>query len=239
MKKNRLFGLMGLLVLLNACKSKDVTPIPAVAVSGTFSFESGLEGWQAGFADYSEQAGVGIYELQASHSLVPSNLIPRTHAFLISGTNRSDDLFMFLKKQFTGLQPNQTYQLTFELILASQYPQNALGVGGSPGGSVYLKAGASQVEPKPVLHGDGNWWMNIDKNNQSQSGQDMQVLGTIGIEGNRFIYERITRSNQANPMRVQADATGKLWLIVGTDSAFEGPTALYYDEIRVHFQPVQ
>lgn len=229
---------MGLLVLLNACKSEEVAP--AVAVSSTYTFESGLEGWQAGFADYPQAAREEDYTMQAVHSLVPPNLSPRTYSIRISGTNRSDDLFMFLKKQFAGLRPHQTYQLSFEIILASQYPQNAVGVGGSPGGSVTLKAGASQVEPLPVLAQADNWWrMNIDKSNQSQSGRDMQVLGTIGIAGSAFVYERITRSNQANPIRVQADEAGKLWLIVGTDSGFESTTTVYYDEIRVHFQPVQ
>ncbi|MBD2766364.1 hypothetical protein IC235_00485 [Hymenobacter sp. BT664] len=236
MKKNRWVPMMGLLALFNACKSKDVAP--AIAISGDFTFESGLEGWQAGFADYPE-ASREQYELQATHSLVPANLSPRTYSFRISGTNHSDDLFMFLKKQFSGLQPNQTYQLTFDLILASQYPQHSIGVGGSPGGSVYLKAGASQVEPNPVLNGQGFWLMNIDKSNQSQPGRDMQMLGTVGIEANDFVYERITRTNRANPMRVTADGAGKLWLIVGTDSGFEANTTLYYDEIKVHFQPVE
>jgi hypothetical protein len=238
MKKSKMFYLMGLLVLLNACKSENTAP--AVAVSGNYTFESGLEGWQAGFADYPHESADEHYELQAAHSLVPSNLSPGTNSFRISGTNRSDDLFMFLKKQFTGLQPNQTYQLTFELILASSYPESSIGVGGSPGGSVALKAGASQMEPSRVVDRVDNWWrMNIDKGNQGNPGRDMQVLGTIGIEGNAFVYERITRSNQANPMRVKADEAGKLWLVVGTDSGYESTTTLYYDEIKVNFQPVQ
>ncbi|HEX8349178.1 MAG TPA: hypothetical protein VF598_04390 [Hymenobacter sp.] len=238
MKKIKLASMMGLLVLFGACKSEDVAPTGAVPVTSNFTFESGLEGWQAGFADYPE-ASREIYDLQAAHELVPANLNPRTYSIRISGTNRSDDLFMFVKKQVTGLRPNQTYQLTFDLTLASKYPQGSVGVGGSPGGSVALKAGASQVEPNPVLNGQGFWLMNIDKSNQSQPGRDMQVLGTIGIEGNAFVYERITRSNRATPMRVTADATGKLWLIVGTDSGFEGLTTLYYDEIKAQFQPVE
>jgi hypothetical protein len=238
MKKGKVFSMVGLLVLLHACKSENATP--AIAVSGNYTFESGLEGWKAGFADYPDGSSDEYYELQAAHSIVPSNLSPITNSFHISGTNRSDDLFMFLKKHFTGLQPNQTYQLTFELILASKYPESSLGVGGSPGGSVVLKAGASQVEPNRVVDRVDNWWrMNIDKGNQANPGRDMLVLGTIGIEGNAFVYERITRSNQASPMRVKADEAGKLWLIVGTDSGYESTTTLYYDEIKVNFKPVQ
>lgn len=230
--------MMGLLVLFSACKSEDVDIAPIAAVTSNFTFESDLEGWQAGFADYPE-ASRELYGLQAAHELVPANLSPRTYSVRISGTNRSDDLFMFVKKQVSGLQPNQTYQLTFDLTLASQYPQGSVGAGGSPGGSVALKAGASPVEPNPVLNGQGFWSMNIDKGTQSIAGRDMQVLGTIGIEGDAFVYQRIARTNRATPMRVTADATGKLWLIVGTDSGFEGITTLYYDEIKAQFEPVK
>lgn len=226
--------MMGLLVLLNACKSKEV--IPPVPVSSSYTFESGLEGWQAGFADYMPAQEESM-ELQAARSLVPDNLSPRSYSVLLSGDNHSDDLFMFLKKQFTGLQPNQTYQLTYELIMVSQYPQNSVGAGGSPGASVAVKAGASQVEPARVLN-EGHWRMNIDQGGQGNPGRDMQVLGTMGIAGDAFVNTRITRTNQATPMRVQADATGKLWLIVGTDSGFEGHNVVYYDEIKVNFQPV-
>jgi hypothetical protein len=37
---------------------------------------------------------------------------------------------------------------------------------------------------------------------------------------------------------VAANAAGELWLLVGTDSSFEGPTGLYYQEIEVELVPV-
>jgi hypothetical protein len=36
----------------------------------------------------------------------------------------------------------------------------------------------------------------------------------------------------------QADAEGNLWLLVGTDSGFEGLTALYFQQIDVRLTPV-
>ena len=35
----------------------------------------------------------------------------------------------------------------------------------------------------------------------------------------------------------KADDDGTLWLILGTDSGFEGLTTLYYDEITVVLEP--
>ena len=117
MRTNLLFSLMGLVGLLQACKSEDAAP--AVPVSGSYTFESDREGWQAGYADYRPGQEESI-AWQYAHSSVPENLSPRTYSVFMSGNNRSDDLFMFLKKQFTGLQPHQTYQLTFELIIVSK-----------------------------------------------------------------------------------------------------------------------
>jgi hypothetical protein len=37
---------------------------------------------------------------------------------------------------------------------------------------------------------------------------------------------------------VNANASGELWLLVGTDSGFEGTTALYYQRIDVRLVPV-
>ena len=116
--------------------------------------------------------------------------------------------------------------------LASKYPEESVGIGGSPGASVYLKAGGSAIEPMPVEEGD-DIRMNIDKGNQSQGGQDMVVLGNIGIPGNEFEYQLIQRDNRQNPVHIKTDSNGSMWLVVGTDSGFEGTTTLYYNTVEV------
>ncbi len=78
--------------------------------------------------------------------------------------------------------------------------------------------------------------MNIDKGNQSQGGADMLVLSTIGIPGNDFTYQIIRRNNLNQPLNVNSDASGNLWVIIGTDSGFEGTTTLYYNAIEVRLQ---
>ena len=42
-----------------------------------------------------------------------------------------------------------------------------------------------------------------------------------------------TVDSAGKPIRATADAAGRLWLLVGTDSGFEGTTRLYYKTIRV------
>jgi hypothetical protein len=40
-----------------------------------------------------------------------------------------------------------------------------------------------------------------------------------------------------DPSVVITDDNGSVWLIVGTDSGFEGTTRLFYTEIEAHFSP--
>lgn len=65
-------------------------------------------------------------------------------------------------------------------------------------------------------------------------GQDAVLLGTIGIEGNVFKYQIIKRTNQNSPFTATTNAQGELWVLVGTDSGFEGFTKLYYTKINVN-----
>lgn len=223
---------------LYACEwAEDDTSKPGI--EHHYDFDEDMEGWVGDFADLPED-GQEIYDLEISHSPLPEEIEPSSGSIKVQGHNRSDDLFMFLKKQITGLSPSTTYQITFDIELASQYPEAAPGAGGSPGGSVYLKAGATAEEPLPVAEDNSRvpfLRMNIDKGNQSQEGADMFNIGTVGIENEEYRYELIQRENSDRPFSATTDADGNLWLVVGTDSGFEGLTVLYYNSIKVRLEP--
>lgn len=235
---NKLIVLWGgaamIAALLPACQEPECGCLEPVTES-TFTFNSGAEGWKSGFADYP----VGedeFYELDANVSNLPAPLDETEKGLMISGNNHSDDLFMFIAHPFTGLAPKATYQVLIEVEVASNAPQNSVGIGGSPGSSVYLKAGAYTAEPKAIQEGE-HWVMNLDKGNQSQGGAHMQVLGTIGTDLEEFTYAKVDLDNRNQPFSVQTNERGELWVIIGTDSGFEGTTTLYYDRIRVKFLP--
>lgn len=198
----------------------------------SYSFEQGAEGWEGGMADFPEDWDRDRLEFVFAHESLPAEVSENGMALKLSGRNLSDDLFLFTKKQISGLRPNHTYNATFEVELTSKYPEESFGIGGSPGASVYLKAGGAPVEPVPVEEGD-DIRINIDKGNQAQSGKDMVVLGNIGIPGSEEKYQLIRRDNLQNPVPITTDDRGNLWLIVGTDSGFEGTTTVYYNTIKV------
>ena len=211
---------------------EDETPKPS-QIDLNFDFEQNMEDWLGGFADLPAE-GQDIYELEISHSALPEETNEQGNSIRIQGHNRSDDLFMFIKKHIHGLEPNTRYQIIFEVELASQYPETSMGIGGSPGGSVFLKVGATTTEPTVVLDVSNQFLqMNIDKGNQIEEGDDMINIGTIGIEGEEFKYQLIQRNNVERPFEVTTDSDGGFWAMVGTDSGFEGLTVLYYNEIRL------
>jgi hypothetical protein len=223
------------LVFCNGCNVPE-QEVTVFSISFPFSELDSDKGWTGDFADYPEADSV-TYGLYYHHDLLPDNLNTNgeTHGLHISGNNGSDDLFMFIKKKISGLRPNKTYELLFNVKFASKEPTGAAGIGGAPGESVYLKAGASIVEPLKTLQ-TGMYRMNIDKGNQAEEGSDMINLGHIGVNSTTTAFTIITRTNSSsNSFTVTTSDTGELWLVIGTDSGFEGTTTLYYTQIDVLF----
>jgi len=194
-----------------------------------FEFETSTEGWVYGFADY-PVGEENFYELSFEHTSLPKPLDTSIKALKQSGNNHSDDLFMFIKRKFTNLKPNHKYQIEFDIEIATDAADNSVGVGGSPGSSVSIKAGASLIEPNKVVV-ENLYRMNIDKSNQNQSGKDMVVIGDFSNGLDEFIYN--LKSLKSDTFSITTDEKGEFWLIIGTDSGFEATTTIYYNSISI------
>jgi hypothetical protein len=213
-----------------------------------FTFDTDLEEWQPGFADYpigagdsGQQAIDEFFELASGHAFLPQPLDTADGAARLSGNNHSDDLFMFLKRRIDGLAPETTYELELRIEIATNAPSGCFGVGGSPGESVIIKGGAVAAEPIRVADAmGGNWIMNIDKGDQSNGGVDALALGDFAnsksCDAGDFSYELKTLTNVGQTgFFVTTGMQGEAWLIVGTDSGFEGTTSIFYTEIEATF----
>jgi hypothetical protein len=86
---------------------------------------------------------------------------------------------MYLKTRVSGLEPSAPYQVSFIVEFATDVPTGCGGAGGSPGESVYVKAGASSVEPSSSVDQLGWLRMNIDKGNQANGGASAVVIGNV------------------------------------------------------------
>jgi hypothetical protein len=199
----------------------------------TYDFISGYDGWTGDFADYPPADSI-LYQLEYTRTTLPAPLNTSKYALKIAGSNRSDDLFMFIKRKITGLIPNTTYQLQVQVDFASNVPTNAVGIGGAPGEAVRMKVGATIAEPNKTIIGS-DYRMNIDKGNQSIPGVDMDTIGHIGVSDTTTKFTLINRNNTARLFTITTDSNGEVWVCIGTDSGFEGRTTLYYNKITLTF----
>lgn len=199
-------------------------------VTLTYDFISNRQNWEGDFTDY-PNGEEDFYEFLFEYSTLPDPLNTSKRALKQSGNNHSDDLFMFIKTKIKGLKINTSYDANFHIEIATNVPKNSLGVGGSPGESVYIKAGLTNREPKKILI-NNYYELNIDKGPQSNSGKDMVVIGDFSNESDSNLYKlKALKSNI--PFQAMSDSNGELWLIIGVDSGFESTTTIYYNKIQV------
>ncbi len=112
---------------------------------------------------------------------------------------------------------------------------------GAPGESVVLKAGASSSEPMSILNSSGYRRMNVNIGDHIQGGSAASMVSNIAngqpCDTSSRRYVTLQRTHQ-HTTEVTATSNGELWLLVGTDSGFEGLTTLYYQRIEVQLAPV-
>ena len=211
---------------------------PADVRSFAVDFRDGPQGFVADFADL-PATDTGFYELMSGFGPLPSPLGPE-QALFVSGRNHSADLFMFFKGQVGGLAPGARYNAAVSVEIATDTPSGCAGIGGAPGESVSVKAGVSGVEPLPVV--EGNYLrMNIDTGNQSRGGGQAVVLGDVANSRpceQPPRWERKSFPARSVPEPVTASPDGRVWLLFGTDSGFEGRTQIYFTQATVTLTPI-
>ena len=132
--------------LLLGCKKTENNK-PANQNSFTDNFTTGTDSWVGDFTDYpNDPLSLPDYQLVFTHTTLPLPLNTADGALMQSGINRSDDLFMFIKKKVTGLVAGKSYSVDMKIDFATNAGSNMVGVGGAPGEGVTIKAGAASVE---------------------------------------------------------------------------------------------
>ena len=214
---------------------------PGLLVERSF-FEQGDEGWIAEFADYPEGLEDSMKLDSNPSSLFISDNIGNISALKQSGHATNSDLFMFVKQQISGLQPNSRYTIDIEVELNSQLMEEYNGdLEDSRFGS-FLKVGAFKTEPLTTVEQDeDNPDLSIvktvfDKGENEKGGQDMMMIG-------RLEYTRIGEkpvllngSNGDFPIYAATDAEGKLWIAVGIDTNIPVYQEVSYTYINATFQ---
>lgn len=216
---------IGMSILAGTAAAKETT------AGLTFDFNQNDGGFTPIFSDYPNEQGVEeFYELRSGHEEVP--IAEAGKGLFLSGNNHSDDLFMGYYKDLSGLVPETEYQFTVRFQLATNVENDMIGIGGAPGESVFVKCGVASKEPENSLDSLNHFCPNIDKGSQSTSGSDMIVVGNLA-------KEEINRPGEYEFNEIETkviartDEAGTAYLVIGTDSGFEGVTSYYLDDISV------
>jgi hypothetical protein len=144
-----------------------------------------------------------------------------------------------MTKQVDGLEPNTRYDLRFKVTFGTNAQDNCMGIGGSPGNSVWIKVGATRVEPISVNDGAGFLLPNIDKGNQASGGSDAIIAGDFANSqecsptDTVTTYLKKTLVTEKGAYSTTTDDKGNLWILLSTDSGFEGTTTIYFMELEV------
>jgi hypothetical protein len=229
-------------VMLGAMTACDdaTSPRHFETLSLDVSFDAGAQGWVADFTDY--QTGQDeIFEFESGIRRLPAPLDTTRQAYMLSSMNRSDDIFQYVRRQLTGLVPNAYYDIRFRARLATNAGRGCVGVGGAPGESVWLKAGASPIEPVPVEQ-DGDIRLSVDKGEQAGEGEAARILGDMASTSDDCHdapYELKDFDSAFRRLRARADNAGRIWLFVGTESGFESRTRIYLTGFRADLQRVE
>lgn len=245
MIQKRLSGLIITALFLTACGGSGgssggsnpppVTPPPTI--DKTFDFAQGNGGWLFGYADYSP-------------STAPSDVVSEIRSlpapfggsgYYSAGTNRSDDLFIYVKTKISGLAAGTNYRLSATIEFLTDVPSGCIGVGGAPGESVWIVVANSTNEPQTVFNGS-DYRVNIERGNQSQGGRDGVVLGNIANTvqncGARRWESKSLATSSPSPLSVRADDRGDAWILVGFDSGYESFSRVYYQRFTVRLSPI-
>jgi hypothetical protein len=213
-----------------------------------YDFNQGRQGWHSGFADW-RKADKDLHHFVAEPAVLPTEISTNKQGYLLSGDNRTDDLFMFLTKTLTssnGITPGSRYLAAFDIEFASNALTGGFGVGGSAGDSVYLKAGASATDaPSTALDEEGIYRLNLDHGQQAGGGRDVSLVSTIA---NGLTPDHVTdpdnppyrtiRQVHVHPTILQMEPSQQIHLVIGTDSGFEATTSLYFMRVTVRLIPL-
>ena len=231
MKKFYFLKALCLILIISGCSKEKKN----YQTSYSFTFEDGNQGWQSFFSDYPVGAET-FYELEFANTSLPSPLDQSIKSLKISGNNHSDDLLSAVVRKFENLKPNRSYAITFDIDLASNALIGGAGAGGDP--NLSIGVGGVNYLPKNTIDNLNHYRPNfISKIQSGQSNEVFKVIGKIGSSTTLpASFKIINRNNSGDPITVTTNSNGEFWLMIATDSGYEGITTLYYKSIHIEME---
>ncbi|MCC5931576.1 MAG: hypothetical protein JJU28_20180 [Cyclobacteriaceae bacterium] len=227
----RIHHVMIVLVLgLCACLTSDDFGQGNVRYS-FFDFTDGLQNWSAGIAGHSiEESQENL--LEVSHSSLPT-LFNDSKALKIRAKIDGEKIFMFIKRQVHGLDPNANYQIVCEVRLGAELLTET---DRNSNAEVLFKYGSSSLEPMVSANVDeGIYALNLNAMSREVSGGEIKTVQKINPPVSRQMPAVHTVNTFNIPLQGSTDAEGKLWILMGTESDLQSELAFYYNAIVIYY----
>lgn len=260
MKKIVIFGALAASVALYSCKDDsdrvDIGDLPGEqTIELSYDFESDDEGWNAGLADLPE-GDFDIYSLDADHTTdLPYN---GNGALRVSASNPNNEFFMYITKHLTGLEPNTTYNVSYNVQFAASVTVDTTGIIVEPdttgfgndttgvigdtinvgyvdlSDSIIFKAGAVDTEPATEVDAFDFLRLIFDKGEIGYDGADLVVLGRFpgDTASGGYVLRNVTNDDT---ITVTTNDDGEVWLVIGTE-ATGSDVVVYYERIHVELE---
>ncbi|SDH04416.1 hypothetical protein SAMN04487996_12783 [Dyadobacter soli] len=204
----------------------------SITVDSNFQSSAvGRDGWIHGYAGYAATADTTQLDTVAATALLPRGLDTTQYGYRILSRYSKGNMFAYLKKRVSGFTPNKSYEMTFQVDLATRYSASAIV------DKVTFKAGVSRIEPVTTKLTSGIYAFNLDKGTGTQVGKDVLLSGNITSTNPDSRYYTILRySNDGQPVTLTSNEKGELWFYAGTDSDYKDTTVFYFDRIIARFK---
>ena len=199
-----------------------------------FDFSRDGEGFSPLIADYPVGSET-FYELEVSRQAIPID--GAGCRLWLTGNNHSDDLFLGVSRCLEGLPAGLPCVFTVRVRIATNVDGGLIGIGGSPGSSVFVKCGITAAEPRREAV-DGSYRLTLDKGNQGQDGPDMAIVGNLEKENGQRPGQYEWKSYRCRAMAVPGQ-DGKVYLSFGIDSGFERLSCYYLDSVDIAWEETQ
>ncbi len=227
------------LFLMNSCMDGDDATFSEAQYDFAYieKFDQGISDWIGGFADYPDSLESEL-DLKIEYKELDNVFEEDNHALVLSGKNPHEDLFYYISRKFSDLDPNSVYQLSFSYEILME----AIGKNTVDETELYFKAGGLSVKPEstldfsPVSENAAYNYLNADKGNDQVNGTD-QIYYFGKIE-EHLDQEKVILKGETDQISilVQTNANGEFWIIFGIDSNTPSELSFAFNTIIVFFQ---
>jgi len=162
-----------------------------------------------------------------------------------SWDNYNQDIKGFIKLKLKDINPNKQFNVEFTVSILTFMSEECLGIAGSPGKDVTVKAGILEKEPSKFVVDDGlSKTYRIDIDDELYGGEDTTYLGHIGLPitcddnffDNKFIWEIKSLTHDEEVSFVST--SGEVWYYISIDSGVGGNTQVYIMDVAIKLDEI-